>query len=149
MRGERLTEEGSDTIRILTIDPAASRSGMTTVDGGARPREPQGMMNQGRPADEVTHAPSFFFDIRRLTFLIRYSFPLFALHLLLSSVSAQSLKPRGYFSADTVKVGEPVHYTLTFRYPRNLEVVFPGEEAQYVPFEYLDRTFFPTRSDSL
>ena len=63
--------------------------------------------------------------------------------------SAQSLKPRGYFSADTLKVGQPVRYTLTFRYPRALEVVFPGEEADYASFEYLDRTFFPTRSDSL
>lgn len=65
------------------------------------------------------------------------------------AASAQSLKPQGYFSADTVKVGEPVRYTLTFRYPRDLEVVFPGEGAAYSPFEYLDRTFFPTRSDSL
>ena len=70
--------------------------------------------------------------------------------LLLSfTASAQALKPRGYFSADTLKVGEPVRYTLTFRYPRSLEVVFPGEEARYAPFEYLDRTFFPTRSDSV
>ena len=65
------------------------------------------------------------------------------------SASAQSLKPSGYFSADTLKVGEPVRYTLTFRYPRDLEVVFPDETANYTPFEYLDRTFFPTRSDSV
>lgn len=65
------------------------------------------------------------------------------------SAAAQSLKPDGSFSADTLKVGEPVSYTLTFRYPRELEVVFPDEEANYTPFEYLDRQFFPTRSDSL
>lgn len=62
---------------------------------------------------------------------------------------AQELKPKGYFNSDTLKVGEPVTYTLTFRYPKNLEVVFPGDNDQYAPFEYLDRTFAPTHSDSL
>ena len=73
----------------------------------------------------------------------------FSLLLFSISTSAQSLKPHGYFSSDTVKVGQPVRYTLTFRYPRDLEVVFPDEEDNYAPFEYLDRTFFPTRSDSI
>lgn len=62
---------------------------------------------------------------------------------------AQELKPNGYFNSDTLKIGEPVTYTLTFRYPKNLEVVFPGDDDQYAPFEYLDRTFAPTFSDSL
>ncbi|MDF9800535.1 hypothetical protein OKW21_005798 [Catalinimonas alkaloidigena] len=62
---------------------------------------------------------------------------------------AQELKPQGYFDRDTLKVGEPLIYTLTFRYPKNLEVVFPGEADQYAPFEYLDRTFAPTYSDSV
>ena len=79
---------------------------------------------------------------------VRYSILLVLLWLPLIA-SAQSLKPNGSFSADTLKVGEPVYYTLTFRYPRDLEVVFPGEDANYAPFEYLDRQFFPTRSDSL
>ncbi len=74
---------------------------------------------------------------------------LFFLSFVTSLASAQSLQPSGYFSADTLKIGEPVYYTLTFRYPRDLEVVFPNEGARYVPFEYLDRQFFPTRSDSL
>lgn len=74
-------------------------------------------------------------------------FVLFLLPFLIAP--AQSLKPQGHFSADTLKVGEPVYYTLTFRYPRGLEVVFPNENANYAPFEYLDRQFAPTRSDSL
>ncbi len=75
---------------------------------------------------------------------------LLVLFLLSCSVaSAQSLKPQGHFSADTLKVGEPVYYTLTFRYPRDLEVVFPDEGANYATFEYLDRQFAPTHSDSL
>jgi len=64
-------------------------------------------------------------------------------------LKAQELKPQGYFDRDTLKVGEPVTYTLTFRYPKNLEVVFPGQSESYAPFEYLDRSFAPTHSDSL
>ena len=66
-----------------------------------------------------------------------------------SALLAQELKPQGSFEADTLKVGEPITYTLSFRYPKNLEVVFPGEDDSYAPFEYLDRTFAPTSSDSL
>jgi hypothetical protein len=62
---------------------------------------------------------------------------------------AQELRPKGAFDADTLKVGEPITYTLSFRYPKNLEVVFPGEDDNYAPFEYLDRSFAPTTSDSL
>ncbi len=63
---------------------------------------------------------------------------------------SQALKPQGVFASDSLKVGEPVTYVLTFRYPRNLEVVFPDEkDAAYSPFEYLDRQSFPTRTDSL
>lgn len=64
-------------------------------------------------------------------------------------LNAQALKPDGHFQADSIKVGEPATYTLSFRYPRDLEVVFPDENENYAPFEYLDRQFFPTRTDSL
>lgn len=65
------------------------------------------------------------------------------------SLRAQELKPEGGFQADSIKVGEQVTYILTFRYPRGLEVVFPGENDVYAPFEYVDRQFSPTRTDSL
>ncbi|MGB3852651.1 MAG: hypothetical protein WA958_21985 [Tunicatimonas sp.] len=108
----------------------------------------QGMMNI-----EVERKPFHFIRaadrIHHSLFSIRHSIILLLLPFLFSSAAAQSLQPRGYFSADTLKIGEPVDYTLTFRYPRDLEVVFPNESARYAPFEYLDRRFFPTRSDSL
>lgn len=50
---------------------------------------------------------------------------------------------------DSIKVGEQLTYILTFRYPRSLEVVFPDENDDYTPFEYMDRQFFTTRTDSL
>lgn len=65
------------------------------------------------------------------------------------NLMAQALKPEGHFQIDSIKVGEPVTYILTFRYPKDMEVVFPGEKDSYAPFEYLDREFFPTRTDSI
>lgn len=62
---------------------------------------------------------------------------------------AQVPKPKGAFQADSLKIGEEITYILTFQYPRELEVVFPDEKDNYAPFEYVDREFFPTRSDSL
>nr|WKN39072.1 hypothetical protein K4G66_10220 [Tunicatimonas sp. TK19036] len=61
---------------------------------------------------------------------------------------AQALKPTGYFLQDTIKIGEPIKYTLTFRYPAELEVIFPSEEQSFAPFEYIERNFSPTRTDS-
>lgn len=80
---------------------------------------------------------------------IRGAGAVICLLLALSTMTvAQELKPVGSFESDTLKVGEPITYTLSFRYPINLEVVFPGEKDSYAPFEYLDRTFAPTASDS-
>ncbi|MEM6844809.1 MAG: LapA family protein [Bacteroidota bacterium] len=61
---------------------------------------------------------------------------------------AQSLQPQGYFLQDTTKIGQQIQYALTFRYPTELEVIFPDENQAFAPFEYVDRTFIPTRSDS-
>jgi len=73
---------------------------------------------------------------------------LFCCLLCSAILHGQELKPLGSFDSDTLQVGEPISYTLRFRYPKNLEVVFPGEDDSYTPFEYLDRYFAPTRSDS-
>ncbi len=105
-------------------------------------------IEQGISNDEV-RISLFHFIIPCSVFVIRYLIFSLLLSFAFTSILAQSLRPNGYFSADTLKIGEPVYYTLTFRYPRDLEVVFPNEAARYAPFEYLDRQFFPTRSDSL
>lgn len=84
-------------------------------------------------------------DVRIVRFLCLY-----VCGILLSGggAYAQALKPSGHFLQDTIKIGEPIQYTLTFRYPSELEVIFPGEDHTFLPFEYTDRTFIPTHSDS-
>ncbi|WKN46011.1 hypothetical protein [Tunicatimonas pelagia] len=62
---------------------------------------------------------------------------------------AQELRPSGKFVQDTVKIGEPLQYAFSFHYPAELEVVFPDENYSFLPFEYVDRTFVPTQTDSV
>ncbi|MGY2131993.1 hypothetical protein ACW9KT_07180 [Hymenobacter sp. HD11105] len=46
----------------------------------------------------------------------------------------------------TVQVGEIINYEFTFDHDSKLEVVFPDSTAQFAPFEYVGKTFQPTRT---
>ena len=85
-----------------------------------------------------------------MTKIVRYIF-LCCLGILLGlgTTYGQELKPVGQFVPDTVKIGESIQYTFSFSYPAELEVVFPDENFSFAPFEYIDRTFVPTRTDSI
>ncbi|RTQ47735.1 hypothetical protein EJV47_17595 [Hymenobacter gummosus] len=62
-----------------------------------------------------------------------------------TAVAADSL-PRGRFVQPAVRVGELVEYELTFRHAPGLNVVFPDSTAEYKPFEYVHRRYWPTRT---
>lgn len=63
------------------------------------------------------------------------------------SIQAQDAHtPKGQFLKDSIKVGERIPYTLSMTYPSNWQVVFPDSLYDFSPFEYEDRTYFPTRS---
>lgn len=73
----------------------------------------------------------------------------FALNLLSNSVDAQiplPTGPRGYFSKQTILIGEPLDYELRYEHAPDLEVVFPDSLARFAPFEYTGKVFFPTRT---
>lgn len=63
-------------------------------------------------------------------------------------VQAQQLKPEGQFLQDSFKLGKPVPYSLSFRYPSNLNVIFPDTTYDFSPFELSYRDYFLTKSDS-
>ena len=63
--------------------------------------------------------------------------------------SAQDLKPRGYFLKDSVKIGEAVPYSLSYKDRKNRPVIFPDSLYNFAPFELLDKAYFDTRSDSI
>lgn len=61
--------------------------------------------------------------------------------------SAQEIKPRAYFSKDTIRIGEHVHFTMVIDYPRGMEVLFPDSSFNFQPFEYIGKSFLSTTSD--
>lgn len=64
-------------------------------------------------------------------------------------VSAQDIKPTGYFLKDSVKIGELVPYSLSYKDKKNRPVIFPDSLYDFSPFELLDKSYFDTHSDSI
>lgn len=64
-------------------------------------------------------------------------------------VFAQEITPVGRFLKDSVKIGEPLPYSLSIRYDKNLDIAFPDSLYDFSPFELDNRDYFITRSDSV
>lgn len=64
-------------------------------------------------------------------------------------VAAQDIKPTGYFLKDSVKIGELVPYSLSYKDKKNRPVIFPDSLYDFSPFELLDKSYFDTHSDSI
>lgn len=67
--------------------------------------------------------------------------------LLVSGMAMGQLQPNGQFMKDTVKIGEPIAYSLSLKYPRGLDVVFPDSLYDFSPYELTNKEYFPTRSN--
>lgn len=68
---------------------------------------------------------------------------------LMTFVAAQDIKPTGYFLKDSVKIGELVAYSLSYKDKKNRPVIFPDSLYDFSPFELLDKSYFDTHSDSI
>ena len=55
--------------------------------------------------------------------------------------------PQGKFLADSIKLGLPVKYVLSLKHPADMEVIFPDSAYNFFPFEFLEKQYFPTRTD--
>lgn len=67
----------------------------------------------------------------------------------LFTISAQQIIPRGKFLQRQAKIGEEIPYVLTAKYPKNLDILFPDSTYDFSPFEFIHRTYFETRTDSV
>ncbi|MGI4863124.1 MAG: hypothetical protein ACRYFZ_04320 [Janthinobacterium lividum] len=56
--------------------------------------------------------------------------------------------PTARFSRKTVEVGQPLDYELRYEHAPGEEVVFPDSLARFAPFEYVGRTWQPTRTQN-
>jgi len=62
---------------------------------------------------------------------------------------AQKMKASAGFNQDRTKIGEEFSYSLSIKYLRTKDVVFPDSLYDFSPFELNSKLTFPTRSDSL
>jgi hypothetical protein len=62
-------------------------------------------------------------------------------------VTGQGLEVHGKFLQDSVKIGEDATYYLTVKYPSELNILFPDSTFAYMPFEFHNRKYFPTKTN--
>ena len=62
--------------------------------------------------------------------------------LLITNCSAQ--KPVGKFRTDSVELGRPFDYALSYHHAPSAEVFFPDTTYNFYPFEIVRRNYFPT-----
>jgi hypothetical protein len=55
--------------------------------------------------------------------------------------------PKGKFLSDSVKVGLPVKYALSYRHKATTDVFFPDSAYNFAPFEMIRREYFNTVTD--
>lgn len=58
--------------------------------------------------------------------------------------SAQEVRVRGYFSADSIQIGKPISYYLSARYPQKKTILFPDSSYSFAPFEFQKKSYVPT-----
>jgi len=57
----------------------------------------------------------------------------------------QEIVVKGAFVNDSIRIGEPVRYWLTARYPTSVDLFLPDSTYDFSPFEFFSRTFYETK----
>lgn len=55
---------------------------------------------------------------------------------------------KGKFQEDSALIGQPIHYSLYVRHPKDQEVFFPKANQNFGAFETVKREFFATKTNS-
>ena len=86
-------------------------------------------------------------SLRRISARTRTQFMRFSLLFFLAvTFSAHAQGPTGRFLRPVVSVGQPLDYELRYEHAASEEVIFPDSLARFTPFEYVGRTWQPTRT---
>jgi len=64
------------------------------------------------------------------------------------SVQAQEIKVQAKFKGDSVKIGKPIEFYLSARYPESLNILFPDSTFSFAPFELQRKIYFPTKTEN-
>lgn len=65
-----------------------------------------------------------------------------------TAAKAQEIKVSGGFLKDSIRIGEPIEYTLSVSYPQQLTVLFPDSVFAFSPFEFTSKKFRPTHTQN-
>lgn len=57
-------------------------------------------------------------------------------------------KPVGKFQTDSIELGRPIDYTLSYHHSPSAEVFFPDTTYNFYPFEIIRRNIFPTSTNN-
>jgi hypothetical protein len=90
-------------------------------------------------------------DRNRCTQLFRTIFCLLVGVIFFSATEAVAQNenaPEGRFLSDSVRIGSPIYYSLSYRHSPDEVVIFPDTNYRFAPFELLDKQFFPTRTNA-
>lgn len=60
---------------------------------------------------------------------------------------AQVTLPKGIFLEDSVKIGNVIPFSFSYRHPAAATVFFPDTAYNFLPFELVKREIFPTSTD--
>lgn len=63
---------------------------------------------------------------------------------LLVMENSYAQKPIGRFQTDSIELGRPIDYTLSYHHSPSAEVFFPDTTYNFYPFEIIRRNIFPT-----
>jgi hypothetical protein len=78
--------------------------------------------------------------------LYKKTFSIMLLFIALTPTFAQQL-PQGRFLAESISVGLPVKYALSFKHHAKAEVFFPDTTYNFKPFRCIERAYFTTKTD--
>ena len=59
---------------------------------------------------------------------------------------AQEVSVIGKFKADSVKLGEPIEFYVTAKYPSQWQILLPDSTFSFAPFDFQKKVYFPTRT---
>lgn len=60
------------------------------------------------------------------------------------AAQAQEIRVVGRFKTDSVKLGEPIEYFVTTKYPSQWQVLLPDSTFSFFPFDFQKKIYFPT-----
>lgn len=64
----------------------------------------------------------------------------------IAGAQSPSSLPKGVFLEDSIKIGEPLNFSLVYSHSSRQEVFFPDKGFNYAPFEFIDKIYFPTET---